>query len=284
MQYGSRYMLTNDFKILYWPNTELKLSCKEFDFKTMKFEKYQGNVDLLEYYYEIDKNNLDSLIKGLFQSKIGFELPKKEMDWIINVENLMSKKKEILNNKKLMFNYCVLKLKLAGFKEDVALDFTKNQFSNEEVVKDYPNHLYLIKNVNKLINSRAFWINHEVLTNNEIELSFLRLIFDYKIRLGSKFDFTIFKSQYLDLIKDSFIPKLINYNSTKSYLVKKPMPLKNQVEYIFQSYQYLIVELINYLLNKEYDELLSQEYFIRTLINDLMDVLSLYIEIRLQEK
>lgn len=282
--YNSKYLLSSDFKILYLPNSELKLSCKEFDFKSMNFKNYEGNIKFLDYYYEIDKDFLNDLMEKLLQGEIGIELDKKEMELLVKLEDMIHTKKEISNNKQIMFNYCVLKMKLAGFPEKVALAFIKNQFFNESRVNGYPNILVLIDNINSLLNKRKFWINKDSLNYVDIEKSFIKTVFDYKIKLKSNFSFSMFKSQYVDIIKDSFVPKLVNFNETKSYLVEKPTKLETQKKHLYNSFKYVITGIIDDLLKTDYTSLSSQEYFIHELIDYLSDEFNLYVEMQLQKK
>lgn len=282
--YNSKYLLSNDFKILYLPNTELKLSCKEFDFKVMNFKNYEGDIKFLDYYYEVDKDFLNDLMDKLLQGEIGIELDKKEMDLLVKIEDILHKKREMSNNKQIMFNYCVLKMKLAGFPEKVALSFVKNQFFNESNVKGYPNELVLVDNINLLLKKRKFWINKDSLNYLEIDKSFIKTIFDYKIKLKSAFSFSMFKSQYVGVLKDSFVPKLIKFNETKSYLIDKPIKLEVQKKHLYNSFKYVITNLINELLKSDYSSLSSQEYFINELVDYLSDEFNLYVEMQLQKK
>lgn len=280
----SKYMLTNDFRILYCPNMKLKLSCKELDCLTMDFSKYNGNLDLLESFMELNSKEIDLIINNIFNAIIGIELNIEDMEWLKKFDKLLEEDINIINNKKIVFNYCVLKLKLIGFPEEMALNIAKTQFINQELNNEYPHYTVFIDSINEILDKRKFWISNTVNNFNNREMNFLRTIFTYKNKLQYKFDFNVFKNDYLNVVGKSFVPHLIKFNSTESYLIRNPLTPSKQDEYIIKSYSYIIIELINALLKKEFPNLLRNEDFIYDLINELKLVVKLYLKIQSQNE
>ena len=280
----SKYMLTNDFRILYCPNLKLKLSCKELDTQTMDFSKYNDNLDLLELFFKLESTDINFIINNIFNAKIGIELHPNDMKWIMKFDELLSNDVNILNNKELTFNYCVLKLKLIGFPEEMALKIASTQFINEELSPDYPHCSIFIDKINEILDKRKYWIPHKVETYKTIERNYFKTIFTYKKNLKLKYDFSVLKDGYMKVIENSFVPYLIEYNSTYSYLIRQPIPLLEQTNYIKECYNHIIVQFLLSTIKNDFPEFMEDEYFIHSVIGDLLSCLNLYIEILLEKE
>lgn len=279
----SKYMLTNDFKILYCPNINLPQSSKEFDLVSMDFIKYDGDLNLLESYIELDKKDVDIIIKNIFNAVIGIELDKEDMNWLEKFDSLLDNDINFITNKKLVFNYCVLKLQLIGFPKDMALKITSKQFVNEELIENYPHYSIFIDKINEILDKRNYWISSDLDLYKEMEIVFLKKIFNYKNQLKHKFDFNILKNEYLKLVGESFVPHLLQFNSNYSYLVRSPLSIREQVNYTLESYRFIIIELINDVVRNYFPNLFDNDDFIYDLISDMTSVVQLYIDILLQK-
>lgn len=280
----SKYMLTYDFRILYCPNMKLRLSCKELNYKTMEFIKYDDDLSLLDYYIELNKADVDLIITTIFNGVIGIELSEEDMNWLKTFDSLLEEDLSIIYNKKLAFNYSVLKLKLIGFSEDVALKIATKQFLNQELYPKYPHYTVFLDKINEILDRRDFWISNKIDSYREAEIDYLRTVLNYKNRLKYKFDYSVFKNEYLKLIEKSFMPHLIQYNSEHSYLIRRVLNFEKQIPFLEKSYKYVIIEILNALMLKEYPQLLLEESFFYDLVEEMYNVVNLYLNILLQKE
>ena len=103
-----------------------------------------------------------------------------------------------------------------------------------------------------------------------------------KEELGYNFNFeSLFKQEYLGLITYSFVPQLIKFNQTESYLVKEKIDLNTQIPYVTQVYQEILLGIIYRICetdNKPYDE-----PFVNNLLKEMTSVLKLYLTIHANE-
>jgi hypothetical protein len=78
----------------------------------------------------------------------------------------------------------------------------------------------------------------------------------------------MFKDEYLNTIRNSFVPKLISFNQNYSYLVKNKLELNTQIPYVVQVYQEMLLGMIQkiYEIAEEIkvDEQTKQTVYIKT--------------------
>lgn len=276
----SKYYLTFDLRILYCPNPKLALSCKELNQESLEFTYYEDDLDILDTSYELEADNIDVLVKKILNGEIGTELPLKEMNWIKLFESELKRNECLLNNDNLMFNYLVLKFRLLGFNDDFAKDIVLTYFKYKRENRYIPSLKNFIKCIDKKLSNKVFWICNDLQNEENIEYEFLKTVLSNKSKLHNKFDFNIFKDQYLKVCEKSFIPKIIKFNETPSYLIKSPMDISDQKHYLMIVYNMNISRIIHYLIDNEYKNLAQDERFIRILINDMSSILRLYLKIK----
>lgn len=283
----SKYLLTYDFKILYCANIKLKLSCKELDLKTLTFIKYNGNLNMIDYFFEINTDALNDIVGDVFRCKFGHELSSSDMEWIQKIEKVLKLNKSIYNNENLMFNYYMLKLKLAGFKEELAMQFTKSYFymlNESDKIDSLPSLKDSIEVLNDIISLKEIWIGNNLYNYTQLEEDFLRTVLNYKRKLSYQFNFDMFKDDYLNIIQNSFIAYIYEFNKTESYLVRKAQTLLNNKSYmdvLIDIYKRIITGIIQYLIeNGEYSDFAEDDYkFVNNLMENMKDTVKLYLTI-----
>ena len=274
-----KYFLTYDFKVLYCPNIKLKLSTNELNPEKLTFEKYEGNLDIIEYMYEIKADLVGKLTQTIFNGEIGFELEKEQMDWIIKFENLLKEDESILNDKKLTFNYLVLKLILLGFSEKIAINFIKTYYINSEIINEFPTPKEITIKINKLLKIKKFWIPNDINRYKDIEAKFIRTLFNYKKKLQYTFNFSSLKDEYYKVVEKSFIKHLYEYNKKTSYLINNPLSITEQEVYLKESYNRIICGIFEYLINNEFIEFTKEERFINNSLKEMLNIVDIYIKI-----
>lgn len=276
----SKYLLTFDLKILYSPNVKLALTCKELDLETLEFSHFDGDLDILYSCYELEADKVDLIVKNILNGEIGTELNSKDMYWLQTFENQLSQDRQLLKNNKLVFNYLILKLRLLGFKEMDAKNIVISYFQYKKDGLKIPKVEKFIDAINKKLRKKRFWICDDLYEEKELELKFIRTVLMYKTKLNHKFDFRMFKDEYLKVCEKSFINKIYNFNTTPSYLVKRPLDISDQKQYLFYTYKSHIAEILQYLVEKDFPNLANDEMFINVLIDDMSTVLKLYLTIQ----
>lgn len=273
----NKYLLTFDFRILYCPNTKLALSCKELNLDTLEFTFYEGDLNILKYCYELKAENLERIVKKILNGEIGYELESKEMKWLETFELMLNENTEILTKDALVFNYLTLKLMLVGFSPEDSKNIVKTYFMYRNKSKDIPQIEIFIKNINKKIKHKKFWVCNDLYDEKELELKFIKTVCMYRKEMKLNFNFKMFKNDYLKICEKSIIPKMSKFNKIPSYLVKRPSTLIDQKSYLIEVYKSTIAGIIVYLLNNEMKHFQNEEIFINALIDEMVEVAKLYI-------
>lgn len=273
-----KYFLTFDFRILYSPNINLGLLCKELDVNSLEFVRFDGDINELKYYYEIQPEKIDVLVKNILTGEIGTELNSKEMYWLELFEDELTNNKDLISDNKLTFNYLILKLKLLGFDDREA----------EEIITNYYKHLLsgidiltveeLVSIINRKMKKKKFWVCNDLSDEKEIELEFIKKVLNKKIELSHNFDFDVFRNEYLEICKKSFINKIYKFNSNYSYLISNPLSLVEQKQYLISIHKSHIAGILQYLI-QEYKYLSNDTIFFNMLIEEMSNVLKLYLSI-----
>lgn len=278
----SGFFLTYDLKILYCPNLQIANTCKELNMMTQNFIQFDGNLNVLNNSYKLNAEEVQSIVKNIFIGQIGDELPKENMNWIIEYEELLKQDPSIITNRDLTFNYFILKFILMGFSPDKAKDIVVNYY--EHIIKedDVPHPQILLNQINKFLTYKKFWVKFDIKNEKLKEFKMMKKIMKAKEELGYNFNFeSLFKQEYLGLITYSFVPQLIKFNQTESYLVKEKIDLNTQIPYITQVYQEILLGIIYRICetdNKPYDE-----PFVNNLLKEMTSVLKLYLTIHANE-
>lgn len=272
---NSKYLLSFDFRIFYCPETFFIGACKELNFNTLKFEPYTGNKELVLYAYEINVSEINSIVKSILLSKISYQLSEKNIIWIKEFESNLSKFPELWDKEKYMFNYFILKIMLMGFSQGKALDIAKKYFEYKR--KDSPilELKRVIKAVNEIIDSKEYWITNKVYEYEPMEMKFIERIFKSKIELGYNFDYRYFEADYIEICNNSFSKENYLLNSSKMYPIKKVKSFDEQAPYILQSYEAVIVGIINSLIAEKYKRFQHEQKFLTSLLSDMKNTLSI---------
>lgn len=276
----SKYLLTYDLRILYCPNMKLALSCKELNLDTLEFTYYEGDLNVLNACYVLEADDVESIVKNIINGEVGNELDIDEMNWLKAFDYQYNKDANLVRNDELTFNYLILKLKLLGFSEEESKNIVKAYFVyKKNNVKGLPDVEDFISALNRKIRNKRFWICKNLYDETDLEYEFIKTVLSYKNKLQYKFDFRAFKDEYLKVCEKSIVPKLYNYNKTPSYLVRKPLDISDQRPYLLYTYKTHIASLINYLIERYFQNLASDERFINILIDELSAVVKLYLSI-----
>lgn len=278
----SGFFLTYDLKILYCPNLQLANNCKELNIETRTFSQFDGNMSILANSYTLQKDEVEDIIQNVLMGEIGDELPKENMNWIIDFENLLKEDPSLITNRDLAFNYFILKLILMGFSQDKAKDIIINYYEHIIREENVPHPQLLLNEINKYLEYKKFWVKFDIKAEKLKEFKMMKKIIKTKKELGYQFKFEpLFKQEYLDLISSSFVPKLIKFNQEKSYLVKKKVDLNALVPYVTQVYQEILLGIIYRIC--ENDNFPYDETFFNNLLKEMTSVLKLYLTIHANE-
>ena len=74
---NEKIVLTYEMKILYCPDIEMNLSCKELNLSTLQFRLYAGNRSDLFTGFELSAEDVTSVARDILMGKIGYELAEK---------------------------------------------------------------------------------------------------------------------------------------------------------------------------------------------------------------
>lgn len=276
----SKYLLTFDLRILYCPNIKLALSCKELNVETLEFSHYEGDLSIIQSCHELEAEKVELIVKNILNGEIGNELEEKDMLWLKTFDYQLTQNKNLFKNDKLVFNYLILKLRLLGFEEEDAKNIVQSYFQYKLLGANIPKVEDFIGAINKKMKNKRFWVCNDLYEEKEFELKFIRTVLMYKNKLNYKFDFKMFKDEYLKVCEKSFINKIYNFNKTPSYLVKRPLSISDQKHYLIYTYKSHIAGILQYLLERDFANLAHDEMFINILIDDMASVLKLYLTIK----
>ena len=276
----SKYLLTFDLRILYCPSINLALSCKELNVETLEFSHYEGDLSVMQSCYELEAEKVELIVKNVLNGEIGNELEEKDMLWLKTFDYQLNQNKNLLKNDKLVFNYLILKLRLLGFEEEDSINIIQHYFQYKLQGIKIPTVEDFIKAINQKMKNKRFWVCNDLYEEKEFELKFIRTVLMYKNKLNYKFDFKMFKEEYLKVCEKSFINKIYNFNKTPSYLVKRPLSISDQKHYLIYTYKSHIAGILQYLLERDFANLAHDEMFINVLIDDMASVLKLYLTIK----
>lgn len=278
----SGFFLTYDLKILYCPNLQLSNSCKELNIDTHAFSQFDGNLSIISNSYPLKNDEVEEIIENVLTGKIGDELPKENMQWIITFENLLKEDPSLITNRDLAFNYLILKFVLMGFTPDKAKDIIINYYEHIIREEEVPHPQILLNQINRFLTYKKFWVKFDIRNEKLKEFKMMKKIIKAKQELGYKFKFEpLFKQEYLDLIRYSFVPQLILFNQSESYLVKEKVDLNTLIPYITQVYQEILLGIIYKIC--ETDNITFDETFFNNLLKEMTSVLKLYLTIHANE-
>ena len=274
-----KFFLTFDLKILYFADAKFSSNvCKELNVDNFSLSQYVGNSREMLNAYPLESDAVEDIVKYILTCPIGEELPPENMEWVIKFEELLKKDVSLLTNRDLAFNYFILKFILLGFSHDMAKDIVITYYDRIIKNEEVPHPQILLNRINDFLEYKKFWIKYDLKNERLVEFKMLKNIIKSRIELGHNFNFdTMFKDEYLNIIRNSFVPKLVYFNQTPSYLVKGKLELNTQIPYIVQVYQEMLLGMINKIY--EIDNIPFDEMFVNNLLNEMTSVVKLYLNI-----
>lgn len=276
---ASKYVLTFDFRIIFCKNINLRIGLKELNSDNLSFIPYNEDPSIIDYGYELANSDVGYIINTVFNNKKGYQLQNKEMLWLETFENKLKLDSNILNNKKLAFNYLILKLLLIGFSEEMAIDIIRKYYELIEDNIEVPNIIDVINKINKFIDKKEYWVSNNIYENQLTEINFLTKILNEKRVCKFNFDFNDYKDEYFKLCYNSLIMDNYKYNSKYSYLVNNPKNLNAQKEYLLEIYSSTIGMLLNYLIQTDFMDFYSEDRFINTLVDEMITVINTFLNV-----
>lgn len=267
-----KYFLTYDFRMIY--NTTAIL--KEFDPSTGSFKTLDVYLDLDRKAYEIPFNYVEIIINTLYKEPIAFELSEEKMNWIQKFEDKLNHDSKILRNRSLVFNYLILKLLLCGLPEKIAKEFIINYYASPDVEVQI---LEMIQKINGFIDRKKYWIMNNTSRDRNVLRNFIINILKTKLRNPSKFSFEEFRAEDNELCPVLILPKLIEFNSTTSYLIKTPLTLTEQKSYLLAVYEMFIRDIIETVIKQDL-RYHFEPYFIDAIVSEMVSDANSYLNIR----
>ncbi len=241
-----KYVLTYEMKILYCPDIEMNLSCKELNLSTLQFRLYAGNRSDLFAGFELSAEDVTSVARDILMGKIGYELAEKQMTWLQKFEELLKKDISLILNKDISYNYFVLKLQLLGFEEQMAKDIVYHYYKQLEQKQEVAHPQVFLKKINTLLRQKAFWVKKDLWKEMDAETTFFQGVIGTKLEQQYKFSFDkMYKDDYIEVLKTGIIHTLLLYNLTPSYLVRKKQAVTDLVPYVLSVYKYYMRNILN---------------------------------------
>lgn len=272
----SKYVLTYELKILYCQDIDLNFSCKELNLSTLQFHLYDGNKKDLNTGFELNPEEINNIAQEILMGKTGYVLSDKKMEWLEKFETLLKSNMKLLLNKNVAYTYFILKLQLLGFSEEVAKDIVSNYYTNIENNQKVVHQQIFLKNINKYLKEKIFWVPNNLEKEELKEYQFLEKVINSKLEMMYKFSFDqLYREQYLFLLKTGIFNTFINYNLYPSYLIRQKHAVIDLIPYMFTEYEKIITKLMTDIYNKNY--LAINTGFIQDTIQHMEKILRFYL-------
>ena len=272
-----KFFLTFDLKLIFCSDRKYGLRTSQFNIDTKNFEPIDLNLNELNFVCPVENAESEQLIKEVYLSKMSYLLTTKDMNWIKQFESLFNKDSAIIEKDNLVFNLLILKLKLIGFSENLALKFTKYYFKFR---KD--NEVYPVKNLllvlDNFIANKQFWITSDIQDHYKIETDFIKKILKDKAKNAYMFDFKKYKTEYFELCRNSYTRANYLLNTNPEFIFYKKLPTKDLNNYLIKSYKWILLSILTNLMNTKYEIVLKDDYFFNQLVSDMVDVLKIAIK------
>ena len=273
-----KYVLTYELRILYCPDVQLNLMCKEFNLSNFQFTLFDGDRSDLETGFELYPNEINTIASDILMGKIGYELSQKQMNWLEKYEEKLKDDISLILNKKVTYNYFILKLRLLGFKEEIAKEMVSNYYRMIESNKKVQHPQIFLKNINKFLSKKIFWVTNNLEKEKNIEYTFFEKVIESKFELGYKFSFDqLYKEQYLNMEKNGIVNTLLQFTQKPSYLVRKKYQVTNLVPYVTKVYKNILKQIITDIYAKYH--LIPNESFIDDITKQIIAAARLYISL-----
>ena len=273
-----KYVLTYELRILYCPDVQLNLMCKEFNLSNFQFTLFDGDRSDLETGFELYPDEINTIASEILMGKIGYELPQKEMKWMEKYEKKLKENMSLILNTKVTYNYFILKLRLLGFKEEIAKEMVSNYYRMIESGKNVQHPQIFLKNINKFLSKKIFWVTNDIEKERNIEFLFFEKVVDSKFELGYKFSFDqLYKEQYLVMEKNGIVTALLQFTQKPSYLVRKKYQVTNLVPYVIKVYSTIVKQMVSDIYARKH--LVPSESFLDDITKQVIIAARLYISL-----
>lgn len=259
------YLLNVYSKPTIWDGEIKKYNYETGTFENIKFEDKNIEDSCIQITIDMARD----IIKNVFHRTYSYCLEYNDEIWLEKYEKESLKKIEIKDNKYLLFNYILLKSKMAGLNDEIGIQIYSNFFYNNKNV--------LVENIlntlNFFIKKKKYWIPN---INNELEKEYILLDDIMKKRMStSNFDFSFFEKRYLELCNNGFIKKIYDYNKSKNKYINNVYSNEEIKNFILKYYKFKINEFLDILTEK-------YEYFrinvaSRTMIYQNMEEIVRYV-------
>lgn len=223
---------------------------KKYNPNTGRFETIEDNKKIFKNNaIEIDLDSVRNIIKNMIHSEYSNCLEENDEKWLDRYEKESKKRPELLNNQELMFNYLVLKSKLAGLDEEIACQlygyYFKSKNESDIKLQTIPEILAVLEN---FINNKKYWIPD---ITNELNKEF-SIIDDIMVKRMSTvtFDFSFFESRYLGICNNGYLKRIYEYNNKISKYVKKEQTLEELKPFLLKYYKKKTNEFMDILTEK----------------------------------
>lgn len=274
----NRYALTYDLKILYCPDIDLNLACKELDLTSLQFHLYDEDREYLNTGFELNPNDVNIIASEILIGKTGYLLSEQKMKWLEKFERLLKENISLILNKKVAYTYFILKLQLLGFSEGISQDIVNNYYDNLEMNKKVAHQQIFLKNLNQLIKNKSFWVPSNLEKEMNRESHFLEQVIMSKQATMYKFSFDqLYLDKYMQLCKNGIVNTLLEFNQHPSFLVRKKHSIADLIPYVFAEYKKIIYQLMSDIYKKNY--LSINIGFIDDTIKHMESALRVYISL-----
>lgn len=243
----------------------------KLDLKSLKFVDFNDNTEKeTKYLYEVNAHKLEYIVNNILKSKVVQDLSRKNIRWLNVFEEKLSKESTVLNNKKLLFNYLILKLQTVGFDEQFSLDYAKYIIAllNNNYIDIY-DLLKLKENVDLIYKSKEYFIIYNLGDFKKSEINLLKLFLITENSNSQSLDFRNFKKTLIIQDQQSFAKYCFDNN-------KKNLDFQSNKKYTLTIYKHLITEYLNEILslsNLKFDYIFFEKLirFLCSTLNKVID-------------
>ena len=279
------YALDYNFDILYCPNIHSPTTTKIYIPQTGEFTSIKDGKSRWFNSFKIKTEDVQHIIFLSKSHQLAFEPLEEDDIWLQEHKKLYEINSGILKNKDITFNMFILKLIILGFSEEFSRKYIQHYYelseTNSQYKIDLPNVNELYKTIELKLLKKKFWIPNDLNKEKKIEIDFFKKIFKKKQELGYEFNFeSMYKEQYMSIISNSFIPKLVRKNQTTSFWVTNPIPLSYQIPYLLDTYE-LITDV---LLKETYKVCPVNNIFFENIPRELKECVSEYLSKLLKQQ
>lgn len=271
------FFLTYDFQIGFYKKIQVINTTKLYDHKKKAFVDYLGGDNPFLTSYKPQQKDVQKILDILSNDDYSITLKDKDMKWYKEVYHLYKENKNIiLNEKEILYNFLILKCKLAGFKEEFSIRFIRHLFGLKK--SENINLETTIDRLDGFIDGKKIWVPYSLYDDLNEENEILYRIVKQKQKETFNFNFNVsFSREYLELTQNSFIRHTYEYNRVPNFFHDTGKDLKEQYDILLKIYEFFIRQsLINiFQSNQRWARLAENNEYINTLVAHLKGTLEL---------